>query len=181
MSEGLTKEQAQDILSMKDKPLPKRDISRELKQPFKNVHYRPQQCYNGKVLLLAYIDGRDAMKRLDDVVGFENWQDDYKEVKGNLYCTLSICINGQWISKCDCGTESNTDAEKGEASDAFKRAGVKWGIGRYLYYLPKLTVQIQPQGKNYIKIKDKATNQEVKGYYDDPQLPVWAIPTKETK
>ena len=149
-----------------------------LKQPFKAVHFRPKTCYNENLLLLAYLDSRDVMKRLDDVVGYE-WACEYKEIKGNLFC--GITING--ITKWDCGTESNMDAEKGESSDAFKRAAVRWGIGRYLYYLPKLQARINPKGKNYINIQDKATKQWVKGYYDDPILPAWAYPKeeKETK
>ena len=84
---------------------------------------------------VAYIDARDCQDLLDKVCGPENWQADYKEVKGNLYCGVGIFINNQWVFKWDCGTESNTEKEKGEASDAFKRACVKWGIGRFLYTL----------------------------------------------
>jgi hypothetical protein len=152
------------------------DLSK-LKEPFKKIHFRPKTCYKGKVLLLAYIDSRDVMKRLDDVVGPLNWQCDYKQVKNNLYCGISI--NNVW--KYDCGVESNMDAEKGESSDAFKRAAVKWGIGRYLYYLPTIKVEIMNSGTNWIKIKDKATNQDVIGYYDLPQLPEWAYPKQEKK
>jgi hypothetical protein len=149
------------------------DYSR-LKEPFANVHFRPKTCYNGKVLLLAYLDGRDVMDRLDEVVGPDKWECDYKEIKNNLYCGISV--NGVW--KWDCGTESKTDAEKGESSDAFKRAAVKWGIGRYLYSLPKINVQISSTGANWIKIIDKATKQEVSGYYSTPVLPDWAYPSK---
>jgi hypothetical protein len=85
---------------------------------------------------VAYIDARDVMDLLDEIVGPENWQSDYKDIKGNLYCGVAVRIEGEWVWKWDCGTESNTEKEKGEASDAFKRAAVKWGIGRFLYDLP---------------------------------------------
>lgn len=85
---------------------------------------------------VAYIDARDVMNILDEVVGIGNWQDDYKEIKGNMYAGVGIKIDGEWIWKWDCGTESNAEKEKGEASDAFKRAAVKWGIGRFLYNIP---------------------------------------------
>lgn len=148
-----------------------------LKEPFKKIHFRPKTCYNGKVLLLAYLDSRDVMRRLDDSVGPENWQCDYKQIKNNLYCGISIA--GVW--KWDCGTESNMDAEKGESSDAFKRAAVKWGIGRYLYYLPSLYVDVLNSGTKRIKIKDNATKQDIQGYYNEPRLPDWAYPKQETK
>lgn len=85
--------------------------------------------------IVAYIDSRDVMNILDEVVGKENWESDYKEIKGNLYAGIGIYINNKWVWKWDCGTESSTEKQKGEASDAFKRAGVKWGIGRFLYDL----------------------------------------------
>lgn len=85
---------------------------------------------------VAYIDARDVMTILDEVVGPENWQSDYKEIKGNLYAGIAIRIDDEWIWKWDCGTESNAEKEKGEASDAFKRAAVKWGVGRFLYDIP---------------------------------------------
>ena len=45
-----------------------------------------------------------------------------------------------WVWKWDCGTESNTEKEKGEASDSFKRACVNWGIGRELYTAPQIWI-----------------------------------------
>ena len=95
---------------------------------------------------LAYIDARDVMDLLDEVVGAENWQCDYKELGGKMYCGIGIRTTmnlstdphgdvtyGSWVWKWDMGTESEFDSEKGEASDAFKRAAVKWGVGRFLY------------------------------------------------
>lgn len=85
---------------------------------------------------VAYVDARDVMRTLDEVVGPENWQSDFKEIKGNLYAGVGIKIDGEWVWKWDCGTESNTEKEKGEASDSFKRASVKWGVSRFLYDIP---------------------------------------------
>jgi hypothetical protein len=75
---------------------------------------------------------------LDEVVGANNWQNDFKVINNNLYCGIGIfnSDSNQWVWKWDCGTESNTEKEKGEASDSFKRAGFKWGIGRELYTAP---------------------------------------------
>lgn len=85
---------------------------------------------------VAYIDARDVMDMLDACVGVENWQSDYREIKGNLFAGIGIKINGEWVWKWDVGTESTSDKAKGEASDSFKRASVKWGIGRFLYDIP---------------------------------------------
>lgn len=100
---------------------------------------------NGSVFLL-YKTARTDMDLLDETVGPENWQCDYQEIKGNMYCAISIWSekHQQWIRKQDCGIESREDGDgnekKGEASDAFKRAGFKWGIGRELYTAPFIWV-----------------------------------------
>lgn len=98
------------------------------------IPYKTRTGHRGAQL--AYIDARDAMDLLDEVVGPENWQCDYKQVKNVVYC--GIGINTQeagWVWKWDAGDESNIEEEKGEASDSFKRAAVRWGIGRFLYRL----------------------------------------------
>lgn len=88
--------------------------------------------------LLLYKDARCDMAILDETVGTLNWQREHYEVKGNMYCRVSIwdAEKNTWVWKSDCGTESNTEAQKGEASDSFKRACVNWGIGRELYTSP---------------------------------------------
>lgn len=108
----------------------------------------------GNATLLLYQDARCAMDILDDTVGSENWQKEYYEVKGNVYCRIGIKTGDGWVWKADCGTESNMDAEKGEASDAFKRAAVCWGIGRELYSGPRIKVRNLPADYYY---NDKLT------------------------
>lgn len=103
--------------------------------PFK---FKPQSVKWGKALMVSYIDSRDAQDMLDDCVGPANWADDYRVVDSKIYGGVGINTTGDpttpaWVWKWDCGTESNTEQEKGQASDAFKRACVKWGIGRFLY------------------------------------------------
>ena len=85
--------------------------------------------------LLLYKDSRCDKRILDETFGTNGWKNKYEEIKGNLFCTISIWDDEkeQWIDKCDCGTESFSEKEKGEASDAFKRAGFNVGIGRELY------------------------------------------------
>ena len=93
-----------------------------------------------KVSILLYKNARVDMAILDELVGPENWQRDHKEIKGNLYCGVGINTAQGWVWKWDCGTESNTEKEKGEASDSFKRACVNWGIGRELYTAPAIWI-----------------------------------------
>lgn len=94
---------------------------------------------------LLYKTARTDMQLLDETVGADAWSCDYKEIKGNLFC--GITING--VTKWDCGIESREDNEgnekKGEASDAFKRAGFRWGIGRELYTSPFIFLNVKTE------------------------------------
>lgn len=118
--------------------------------PFK-WRVQTQSDYNATIV--AYVDSRQVQDKLDEVVGPENWQSDYKVVNENMYAGVAIRREdtGEWVWKWDCGTESNTEKEKGEASDAFKRAAVKWGVGRFLYEMPlqKVKIKKHTNGKTY--------------------------------
>jgi len=112
----------------------------KLSAPFppQAIHWRAQTLTRDKTkaLALAYLDARDVMDRLDAAVGPANWTDYYDEsASGRVLCKLSIQIDGQWITKSDGAGNTAVEGEKGGISDAFKRAAVKWGIGRYLYDL----------------------------------------------
>ena len=109
---------------------------------------------NGLVLLL-YKDARCDMKLLDETVGPMGWQKEY--LRDNSNCRVSIwdIEKKQWVSKEDTGTESNTEKEKGKASDSFKRACFNWGIGRELYsapfiWIPAEKCNIKQSGNKYI-------------------------------
>ena len=108
--------------------------------------------------ILLYKDARVDMNILDETVGAMNWQREHSVVNGNLYCTISIWdeVKEQWISKSDVGTESNTEKEKGQASDSFKRAGFNWGIGRELYSAPFVYIQLDKS--EYIERNGKLTS-----------------------
>ncbi len=106
-------------------------ISYDLKMPWPTNEVKSRQGPGGKQL--SYIDARQVMHRLDKVVGPENWSDDYKSIDGKTCCTLSLYIDGRWIAKSDGAGDTSIEGEKGGFSDSFKRAAVKWGIGRYLY------------------------------------------------
>lgn len=114
------------------------DLSK-LKAPFpqNQVSWRAQTVSkNGdKALALAYIDARDVQDRLDEVCGPENWQCRYPHANGKTVCEIGIRIGNEWVWKSDGAGDSDIEAEKGALSDAFKRAAVRWGVGRYLYDL----------------------------------------------
>lgn len=115
------------------------ELAHELAKPFSKgaVHWRAQTITNDgrKALALAYIDARHVMERLDAVCGVAGWQCKYSHANGKTICDLAIKINDEWIWKADGAGDTQVEAEKGAISDAFKRAAVKWGIGRYLYEL----------------------------------------------
>lgn len=105
------------------------------------IECRVGQIYEWGLTLLLYKDARCDMNLLDEVVGVENWKREHS--RDNRNCVVSIWSEklNQWISKEDVGTVSNTEGEKGVASDSFKRACVNLGIGRELYSAPKITIR----------------------------------------
>ena len=106
------------------------------------IDVRVAQITKDWLILLLYKDARVDMNILDETLGATNWQRDHKELKGNIYCGVSIwdTEKKQWITKWDAGAESYTEKEKGEASDSFKRACVNLGIGRELYTSPAIFI-----------------------------------------
>nr|DAV57918.1 MAG TPA: Rad52/22 family double-strand break repair protein [Caudoviricetes sp.] len=124
-----------------------RDLTDEdIEVRVQSVKLNPDKSPKG-VILLLYKNARVDMNILDETVGAENWQREHYECKGNLFCRVGINVNykdndltEKWVYKSDCGSESNTDAQKGEASDSFKRACFNWGVGRELYTSPFIWV-----------------------------------------
>ena len=84
-------------------------------------------------LVFVYITSRGLQDRLDEAVGRENWQNEFKEINGGFMCGISIKIEGEWITKWDGADTTDIEKIKGGMSGAEKRAGVQWGISRYLY------------------------------------------------
>ena len=121
--------------------------------------------------LLLYKDARCDQRLLDETVGAYNWQ--RKHSRDNANCTVSIWDEEKkmWIEKEDTGVESNTEKEKGLASDSFKRACFNWGIGRELYSSPKIFITLNSgeytelQGK--IKVNQKTSFEVTDIGYDE--------------
>ena len=141
-------------------------LLKQLKDPFNPsfIKWRVGQTTTDKkkASALAYLDAREVYKRLDDVCGCGGWQSKLIEIKDGFTCELSILIDGQWITKSDSADFTDIESIKGGASSALKRAAAVWGIGRYLYYLPRVWVDYDA---------DKKQLKEV------PELPDWAMPT----
>lgn len=102
------------------------------------IECRVQQVKSNGCVLLLYKDARCDMRILDEVFGNLGWEREHQVVNGNLFCTVRVWDEerNRWVSKQDVGTESNTEKQKGEASDSFKRACFNIGIGRELYSAP---------------------------------------------
>lgn len=140
------------------------EITKRLAEPFAPniVSFRvgPTTKDKARGMALAYIDARDVMRRLDEVCGPENWQDEYPWSDGKrVVCRIGIKIDRsgpdgggdtEWIWKTDGAGDTDTEGEKGALSDAFKRAAVKWGVGRYLYDVDSPWVEIEQRGGSYV-------------------------------
>lgn len=135
------------------------------------IEVRVQTVKESGVSALLYKTARTDYALLDETVGMYNWQNDYKVVDGKMYCGIGIRSAGglkidpntiynnpsEWVWKWNCGTESNQDAEKGQASDAMKRAGFAWGIGTELYSSPFIWIPAEKCNIKALQGKDGKT------------------------
>ncbi len=140
------------------------DIMRELRKPFpaSQISWRVGATARDKKtgIALAYIDARDVMNRLDEVFGL-SWQTKYSHADKKTICDIGCKIDGEWVWRSGGAGDTDIEAEKGAISDAFKRAAVLWGIGRYLYDLPNEWVPLENEGRKLARV---------------PTLPKWATP-----
>lgn len=150
------------------------------------IECRVQSVKEKGLVLLLYKDARCDMRILDETVGAENWQRNHYECKGNLFCQVGIRFpvpvgsdygktvsQDEWVWKSDCGTESNTEKEKGEASDSFKRACFNWGIGRELYTAPFIWIPAEKCKISGGKCFDRFTVEKIK--IEDKKITALAI------
>jgi len=138
-----------------------KDLKKEL--PFK---WRVQSSNAHHCDMVGYIDARFAMDLLDEVVGAENWQTQFNTINGHVFCSVGIKVGEEWIWKSDVGKVTEIEAVKGEASDAFKRACVHWGIGRFTYAL----TMIQVPSVLYTNAKGKKTYQPTRTKGNSEQI-----------
>lgn len=149
------------------------------------IEVKVKQVGEKGAVALLYKTARTDMAVLDEAFGQNNWTNDYKEIKGNLYCGIGIRMadTGEYVWRWDCGIESRADDEgnekKGEASDAFKRAGTRWGIGRELYTSPFIFLSVSTvaagkdtKGRPRYALADKFASFSVKkiGYDENRRI-----------
>ena len=139
------------------------------------IEVKVKQVKENGLVVLLYKTARTDMEILDETVGPENWTNTYQDVKGNLYAGIGIYTDNGLIWKWDCGVESREDGEgnekKGESSDAFKRAGFRWGIGRALYTSPFIWIssevaKIKQAGNGRFQCFDKFSVEKI-AYSED--------------
>lgn len=145
----------------------KKTITEQLQQifPSKDIEFRVGATNGDKTmgLALAYVQARAIQSRLDQVLGMENWKVSYREITGGFLCTLSLYINGEWISKEDGANITDFESIKGGISNAFKRVAASgFGIGRYLYSCKQKWYPIKSQGRGYAFIEEPTLSFEEK-------------------
>lgn len=162
------------------------NIRLQLAEPFdpKDIEWRVQrsgETTRGRwAMVLAYVTNRAIMDRLDEVFGIEGWQNEYQFMPdGGVVCGIKAKVNGEWVIKYDGAEQTQIEAVKGGLSGAMKRAGVQWGIGRYLYHLDTnfvtlLTKDEKEADKEYLT----AIVDRQKFFYERPKLPEFAMPNK---
>lgn len=134
---------------------------------------------SGKGFMFPYVTSRGIMERLDDVFGADGWSASYTAIEGGFLCTLGCCVNKEkdcWVHKQDGAGRTDVEPVKGGISGALKRAAVAWGIGRYLYELPQVLVDLEDgkyfKGKiilpdEFLPESERTGNNEIKVVYDN--------------
>lgn len=148
--------------------------------PEESIDWKPQTAgWKGEgdkakpwVKVLAYIDNRAMQDRLDDVCGVGGWRNEFRPMNDGMLCGLSILIDGEWVTKWDGAPQTEIEAVKGGLSNAMKRAGVQWGIGRYLYHVDVTFGRIADNNDWSAKEVKPKTGKPFRWY--PPRLPAWA-------
>ena len=150
------------------------------KFPEKDIEWRVQRAgknnYGEYAVVLAYVTNRAIMERLDEVCEPQNWCNEFRPgPEGGVICGISVRFGDDWVTKWDGAENTDIESVKGGLSSAMKRAGVQWGIGRYLYGLEATYATISDKGKHQASYADEA-GKKVWFKWDPPKLPKWALP-----
>jgi len=169
------------------------NLREKLEAPFEydELEWRAQRVGSSAkgpwAMVLAYVQNRAIMNRLDDVFGLHGWQNEFQPIEHGFLCGIGILDDhmggiNEWIWKWDGAQETDIEATKGGISNSMKRCAVQFGIGRYLYKLDTtfaICCESIPQGEDrslYVKAK---TQDGKYFFWKKPSLPEWALPQKE--
>lgn len=163
------------------------DIEAALKAPFPTSEIEWRVARSGFkdgrpwAQVLAYLEARTVMDRLDAVMGLNGWQSELKALPGVGYIgRLGLRVGGEWIWREDAAPLTDVEGVKGGASDALKRVAVQWGIGRYLYRLGDSWAIFTDDKRARYRDKIKRSKDDREGVWhgwNPPILPDWALPT----
>lgn len=109
-----------------------------------------------KIECIPYISGNQVRNRLNSVMGAK-WTDRLEKHEDRTICTLSLLVEGDWMDRADVGTKTNVEAQKGEATDALKRAAKNWGVGAYLETIPSVIVDTKRISGKTVTVTPKGT------------------------
>ncbi|MYL35516.1 hypothetical protein GLW08_21220 [Pontibacillus yanchengensis] len=168
-------------------PLNMQEIKEKLSEPFssQDLEWRTVHTFSNQngptAIVVPYVQSRAIMNRLDEVVGWDRWENEIKELPGGGV-TQGIRI---WISeersiiKWDGADRTQVEPTKGAISGALKRSAILYNLGRYLYDLGEFRVKVtqQKSTQNDVRVNDKKQN--IFGYFTPPQLPSNALPQHE--
>lgn len=163
-----------------------KNLRAKLSEPFRKDDLEWRLQMSGKndngiwAMALVYVTSRAIQERLDEIVGVENWRNEFVNLDKGAMCGISIKINGEWVTKWDGAENTDIASFKGGISGAMKRAAVQWGIGRYLYNLKACYVDctMERAYKKKAGWKSARTSEKygnLNFYWEVPELEAWAM------
>jgi hypothetical protein len=164
-----------------------KEITERLREPFpqEDIEWRVQRVVQvnnrWQAVVVPFVQNRAIQNRLDEVFGVAGWENVYQPIHQGILCGIRAWINGREITKWDGADITNIEPTKGGLSNAMKRAAVQWGIGRYLYDLEEVWVEINNTKKTPQDIYLHDKNKNVKGYWTPPTLPSHALPKNQDR
>lgn len=152
------------------------ELLKKLREPFPEDKLEWRVLRSGMkngnpwAIVAPFIQSRAIMDRLDGVAGPENWSNDHRHEDEAFICTLRVRLDGEWVSKSDGAGATDIESVKGGISDAFKRAAVLWGIGRYLYDLPTPMFALVNSNGRYQGVAKDRDGSQTRFNWDPPAI-----------
>ncbi len=173
LTSALTDVELQTIFENLKKPFPLKDMEWKIQSAGMSVNKKMW------ALVLTYITARAIQDRLDEVIGAENWKNEFTAApQGGVLCGISLKLNGEWVTKWNGAENTDIEGVKGGLSGAEKRTASEWGIGRYLYALDTCFAEIAEDGIFQGSwVNKKNNNERVYFKWNPPvdKIPDWAL------